>query len=138
MSSPKTKSRVTLAYVFKTIIWPRKNLLLVGLVLIVISRLAGLVPPAATKPFVDDVLVKKDFDLLPMILTWVTIAILVQAVTSFLLTKLLSVEAQHLISVLRSKVQKHLLRLPTRFFDNQKSGALVSRVMTDVEGVCER
>ena len=136
MSASKgTKSRVTLAYVFKTIIWPRKNLLLVGLVLIVISRLAGLVPPAATKPFVDDVLVKKDFQLLPNLLIWVTIAILIQAVTSFLLTKLLSVEAQHLISVLRSKVQKHLLRLPTRFFDNQKSGALVSRVMTDVEGV---
>ena len=136
MSASKgTKSRVTLAYVFKTIIWPRKNLLLLGLLLIVISRLAGLVPPAATKPFVDDVLVKKDFQLLPNLLIWVTIAILIQAVTSFLLTKLLSVEAQHLISVLRSKVQRHLLRLPTRFFDNQKSGALVSRVMTDVEGV---
>ena len=136
MSASKgTKSRVTLAYVFKTIIWPRKNLLLLGLLLIVISRLAGLVPPAATKPFVDDVLVKKDFHLLPNLLIWVTIAILIQAVTSFLLTKLLSVEAQHLISVLRSKVQRHLLRLPTRFFDNQKSGALVSRVMTDVEGV---
>ena len=135
MSKPKAKSKVTLAYVFKTIIWPRRNLLLLGLLLIVISRLAGLVPPAATKPFVDDVLVKSDFDKLPSILTWVTVAILVQAVTSFLLTKLLSVEAQHLISVLRSKVQKHLLRLPTRFFDNQKSGALVSRVMTDVEGV---
>ena len=136
MSASKgTKSKVTLAYVFKTIIWPRKNLLLVGLLLIIISRLAGLVPPAATKPFVDDVLVKKDFHLLPTLLIWVTVAILIQAVTSFLLTKLLSVEAQHLISVLRSKVQKHLLRLPTRFFDNQKSGALVSRVMTDVEGV---
>jgi ABC-type multidrug transport system fused ATPase/permease subunit len=135
MSAAKTKPRVTLAYVFKTIIWPRRNLLLVGLVLIVISRLAGLVPPAATKPFVDDVLVGQDFQLLPKILVWLTIAILVQAITSFLLTKLLSVEAQHLISVLRSKVQKHLLRLPTRFFDNQKSGALVSRVMTDVEGV---
>ena len=136
MSASKgPKSKVTLAYVFKTIIWPRKNLLLVGLLLIIISRLAGLVPPAATKPFVDDVLVKKDFHLLPNLLTWATVAILIQAVTSFLLTKLLSVEAQHLISVLRSKVQKHLLRLPTRFFDNQKSGALVSRVMTDVEGV---
>src|SRR5688572_23355911 len=136
MSASKgTKSRVTLAYVFKTIIGPRKNLLLLGLLLIVISRLAGLVPPAATKPFVDDVLVKKDFHLLPNLLIGVTVAILIQAVTSFLLTKLLSVEAQHLISVLRSKVQKHLLRLPTRFFDNQKSGALVSRVMTDVEGV---
>ncbi len=136
MSNPQiSKPKVTLAYVFKTIIWPRKNLLFVGLILIVISRVAGLVPPAATKPFADDVLVNKDLSKLPEILTWVTIAILIQAVTSFLLTKLLSVEAQHLISVLRSKVQKHLLRLPTRFFDNQKSGALVSRVMTDVEGV---
>jgi subfamily B ATP-binding cassette protein MsbA len=131
----KPKSKVTLPYVFKTIIWPRKNLLFIGLVLIIISRVAGLVPPAATKPFVDDVLVKKDLSILPQILIWVTVAILIQAVTSFLLTKLLSVEAQHLISVLRSKVQKHLLQLPTRFFDNQKAGALVSRVMTDVEGV---
>jgi subfamily B ATP-binding cassette protein MsbA len=136
MSKPKgTKSKVTLAYVFKTIIWPRKNLLFLGLILIIISRVAGLVPPAATKPFVDDVLVKNDLSILPQLLIWVTVAILIQAVTSFLLTKLLSVEAQHLISVLRSKVQKHLLRLPTRFFDNQKAGALVSRVMTDVEGV---
>lgn len=136
MSNPKIlKPKVTLAYVFKTIIWPRKNLLFVGLILIVISRVAGLVPPAATKPFADDVLVNKDLSKLPEILIWVTVAILIQAITSFLLTKLLSVEAQHLISVLRSKVQKHLLRLPTRFFDNQKSGALVSRVMTDVEGV---
>ena len=131
----KPKSKVTLAYVFKTIIWPRKKLLFIGLVLIIISRVAGLVPPAATKPFVDDVLVKKDLSLLPQILVWVTVAILIQAVTSFLLTKIVSVEAQHLISVLRSKVQKHLLQLPTRFFDNQKAGALVSRVMTDVEGV---
>ncbi len=83
----------------------------------------------------DDILVKKDLDKLPMLLTAVIVAIFIQAVTSFLLTKLLSVEAQHLISVLRSKVQKHLLRLPIRFFDNQKSGALVSRVMNDVEGV---
>ena len=136
MSNPKgTKPKVTLSYVFKTIIWPRKNLLFLGLLLIIISRVAGLVPPAATKPFVDDVLVKNDLSILPQLLTWVTVAILIQAVTSFLLTKLLSVEAQHLISVLRSKVQKHLLRLPTRFFDNQKAGALVSRVMTDVEGV---
>ncbi len=131
----KPKSKVTLAYVFKTIIWPRKNLLFIGLILIIISRVAGLVPPAATKPFVDDVLVNKNLSLLPQILIWVTVAILIQAVTSFLLTKILSVEAQHLISVLRSKVQKHLLKLPTRFFDNQKAGALVSRVMTDVEGV---
>ncbi|HRG79920.1 MAG TPA: ABC transporter ATP-binding protein [Cyclobacteriaceae bacterium] len=129
------KSKVTLREVFKTIIWPRRKLLFVGLFLIIISRVAGLVPPWATKPFMDDILVNKELDKLPLLLTMLTIAILIQAVTSFLLTKILSVEAQHLISVLRSKVQKHLLRLPTRFFDNQKSGALVSRVMNDVEGV---
>jgi ABC-type multidrug transport system fused ATPase/permease subunit len=129
------KTKVTIGYVFKTIIWPRKNLLFIGLILIVISRAAGLVPPWATKPFIDDILVKGDLEILPKLLIGVTAAILIQAVTSFLLTKILSVEAQHLISVLRSKVQRHLLKLPTRFFDNQKSGALVSRVMTDVEGV---
>jgi len=129
------KTKVTIGQVFKTIIWPRRKLLFVGLILIVISRATGLVPPWATKPFMDDILVKHDMDKLPMLLTGVIVAILIQAVTSFLLTKILSVEAQHLISVLRSRVQKHLLRLPIRFFDNQKSGALVSRVMNDVEGV---
>ena len=133
MSKPKPK--VTIGHVFKTIIWPRRKLLLVGLILIIISRAAGLVPPWATKPFIDEILVKRDLSQLPQLLIWVTVAIFVQALTSFLLTKILSVEAQHLISVLRSKVQQHLLRLPTRFFDNQKSGALVSRVMNDVEGV---
>src|SRR5712675_594991 len=129
------KSKVTIGQVFKTIVWPRRNLLFVGLILIIISRAASLVPPWATKPFMDDILVRKDMSKMPMLLTGVIVAILIQAVTSFLLTKLLSVEAQHLISELRSKVQKHLLRLPIRFFDNQKSAALVSRVMNDVEGV---
>jgi subfamily B ATP-binding cassette protein MsbA len=129
------KAKVTIGQVFKTIIWPRKKLLFVGLILIIISRAAGLVPPWATKPFIDDILVKGDMEKLPMLLVMVTGSILVQAATSYLLTRILSVEAQHLISQLRSKVQKHLLRLPIRFFDNQKSGALVSRVMNDVEGV---
>jgi ABC-type multidrug transport system fused ATPase/permease subunit len=130
-----SKSKVTIGHVFKTIIWPRKKLLFIGLILIIISRAAGIVPPWATKPFMDDILVNKQLDKLPLLLAGLATAILIQAVTSFLLTKILSVEAQHLISVLRSKVQKHLLKLPTRFFDNQKSGALVSRVMNDVEGV---
>ncbi len=134
-AAPKPKIKITIGQVFKTIIWPRKKLLFVGLILILISRAAGLVPPWATKPFMDDILVNKQMDKLPLLLIALTVAILIQAVTSFLLTKILSVEAQHLISVLRSKVQKHLLRLPTRFFDNEKSGALVSRVMNDVEGV---
>ena len=129
------KNKVTIGHVFRTIVWPRKNLLLVGLVLIVISRLASLVLPAGSKYLMDDVIAKSNTQNLKMLLLVVLAAIIVQAVTSFMLTKLLSVEAQHLISVLRAKVQKQLLSLPTRFFDNNKSGALVSRVMTDVEGV---
>ena len=129
------KSKITFSHVFKTIIWPRKKLLFLGLLLIIISRLAGLVLPGSTKFLMDDVIAKGDLQVLKMLLIVVTIAIIVQSITSFLLTKLLSVEAQHLISVLRARVQKQLLRLPVRYFDNNKSGALVSRVMTDVEGV---
>ena len=130
-----TKNKVTLPYVFKTIVWPRKNLLFVGLLLIVISRMASLILPGASKYLMDEVIAKKNLDMLKILLVVVVGSIIVQAITSFLLTKLLSVEAQHLISVLRAKVQQHLLRLPIRFFDNNKSGALVSRVMNDVEGV---
>jgi ABC-type multidrug transport system fused ATPase/permease subunit len=129
------KSRVTIGHVFKTIVWPRRNIILVGLILIIISRLSGLILPGATKYLMDDVVVKNDLEMLKLILIAVTASIIIQAVTSFLLTKLLSVEAQHLISVLRAQVQKQILRLPVRFFDNTKSGALVSRIMTDVEGV---
>jgi subfamily B ATP-binding cassette protein MsbA len=131
----KPKSKVTITHVFKTIIWPRKNIILVGLLLIVISRLAGLVLPGATKFLMDDVIAKGDMHMLKLILWAVAGSILVQSVTSYMLTKILSVEAQHLISVLRARVQQQILRLPTRFFDNNKSGALVSRIMNDVEGV---
>lgn len=130
-----SKPKVTLKQVFKTIIWPRRKLIGIGLILIVISRLAGLVLPLATKYLIDDVIAKGDLYMLKVVLIAVVASITLQAITSYLLTKILSVEAQHLISVLRAQVQKHLLKLPTRFFDNQKSGALVSRVMTDVEGV---
>ena len=130
-----SKSKVTIGHVFKTIVWPRRNLLFVGLILIVISRVSGLVLPWASKYLVDEVIAHKNITLLYYLLGGVVGAIIIQAVTSFLLTKLLSVEAQHLISVLRVKVQKQILRLPVRFFDNSKSGALVSRIMTDVEGV---
>lgn len=129
------KSKVTLLQVFKTIIWPRRNILLVGLVLIVISRLAGLVLPGATQYLMDDVIAKGDLEMLKLVLLAVAFSILIQAVTSYILTQILSVEAQRLISILRAKVQKHVLSLPIRFFDNQKSGALVSRIMNDVEGV---
>lgn len=131
----KQKSKITIGHVFKTIIWPRRKIVLAGLVLIVISRLAGLVLPGATKYLMDDVIAREDLQMLKYLLMAVVGAIIIQAVTSFLLTKILSVEAQRLISILRAQVQKKILRLPVRFFDNSKSGALVSRIMSDVEGV---
>ena len=129
------KSKVNLRHVFKTFILPRKKLILFGLFLVAISRASGLVLPASIKYLIDDVVVGKDGDMLKLILIAVVASVSIQAVTSFLLTKLLSVEAQFLISQLRSKVQQQLLKLPIRFFDDNQSGALVSRVMTDVEGV---
>lgn len=130
-----SKRKVSIGQVFKTIVWPRRKILLFGFILIVISRVSSAVLPYSVKPIIDDVIGKGDLSNLNLILFGVSASILVSAVISYALTMLLSVEAQHLISVLRADVQKHLLRLPTRFFDNQQTGKLVSRVMTDVEGV---
>lgn len=126
---------VTFAWAFRNIIWPRRKTLLIGLVLIIFSRLASLVLPGASKYLVDDVIKNADLEMLKTLLIVVVIAITVQAITSFLLTRILSVEAQHLISQLRTKVQKKVLSLPISYFDNTKSGELVSRIMSDVEGV---
>jgi ABC-type multidrug transport system fused ATPase/permease subunit len=131
---PKEK-RVTMSSVFKTIIWPRRKHLFLGLFLIIISRLASLVLPGASKILIDDVIPSNDLDKLKWLIIVVVGAIVVQSVTSYALTQILSVEAQNLISKLRSQVQAHIIKLPIRFFDNTKTGELVSRIMTDVEGV---
>lgn len=123
------------SWAFKEFIWPRKKIIFFGLFLIILKSLSGLVLPYASKNLIDEVIPSKDMQSLINLLIIVSSAILVQAVTSFSLTRLLSVEAQHLISLLRAKVQRKLLTLPISFFDNNKSGALVSRVMSDVEGV---
>ncbi|MEQ8904314.1 ABC transporter ATP-binding protein [Ekhidna sp.] len=126
---------VTFAWAVRNIIWPRRKTILIGLLLIVISRPAGLVLPVATKYLLDDAVPNKDFAMLKLIVIVIVISLAIQAVSSFLLTRILSVEAQFLISELRVKVQKKILSLPINFFDNNKSGSLVSRIMTDVEGV---
>ncbi|MEL0456257.1 ABC transporter ATP-binding protein [Flavobacteriaceae bacterium SZ-1-7] len=131
----KDKSKVTMAQAFKTIIWPRRNLVFIGLILIVIRSLAGLVLPWQSKVLLDQVVPSKDMTQVYTLVAIVLSAILIQAVTSFSLTRILSVQAQYLISELRAQVQKKVLSLPISFFDNTKSGALVSRIMTDVEGV---
>ncbi|MCH7408385.1 ABC transporter ATP-binding protein/permease [Belliella sp. DSM 111904] len=134
-NAKRPESRVRMAQVFKTIIWPRKKHLLLGLVLIIISRLAGLVLPGASKILIDDVIPSSDMNMLKWLVIGVVAAITIQSVTSYALTQILSVEAQLLIAKLRSKVQRHIIQLPVRFFDNTKTGELVSRIMTDVEGV---
>ena len=127
--------KVSILKAFKTIIWPRRNLVFIGLLLIVISKAASFVAPLSLEYFLDDIIPNKDLELLKLLVGVVILAITVQALTSFLLTKILSVQAQFLISELRAQVQKKVLSLPIRFFDNTKSGALVSRIMSDVEGV---
>ena len=130
-----SEKKISILTAFKTIIWPRRNLVFIGLFLIVISKAASFVAPLSLKYLMDDIIPNKDVDFLKLLVAAVALAIFVQAVTSFLLTKILSVQAQFLISELRAQVQKKVLSLPIRFFDNAKSGALVSRIMTDVEGV---
>jgi subfamily B ATP-binding cassette protein MsbA len=129
------KNKVTVIQAFKEFIWPRKGIVLVGLILIVVSRLASLVLPLKSKELLDEIIPNQDMDGLINMILIVAGAIFVQAVTSFALTRLLSVEAQLLISKLRAKVQKKVLSFPISYFDNNKSGALVSRIMSDVEGV---
>ena len=130
-----SKQKVSITQAFKEFIWPRKGIVFVGLILIVISRLASLVLPLKSKVLLDEIIPNKDMDALLSMILLVSGAILIQALTSFALTRLLSVEAQLLISKLRAKVQKQILSFPISYFDNNKSGALVSRIMSDVEGV---
>ena len=130
-----SKKKVSLKWALKEYVWPRRKMLSIGLVFIVIRSLSGLVLPYETKNLLDVVVPSGDMAELWKLIFLVAGAILIQAATSFILTRLLSVEAQLLIAQLRAQVQKKLLTLPISFFDNNKSGALVSRVMNDVEGV---
>ncbi len=134
-TNSKKISGSSLRNAFEEIIWPRKGLLAVGLILIVMNRLSGLVLPWATKFIIDDVIANSDIQMLYFILAGVGAAVTVQAASSYALTMLLSVEAQNLIANLRAQVQEHVLQLPVHIFDNTKSGELVSRIMDDVEGV---
>ena len=117
------------------LIKPRRGLLAVGFVLMAVNRVSGLVLPASTKYFLDDVIGKKHAYLLTPIVGSILAATVVQGLTSFTLTQLLSKSAQRMIAELRRQVQAHIGRLPVAFYDANKTGALVSRIMNDVEGV---
>jgi subfamily B ATP-binding cassette protein MsbA len=114
---------------------PNVPLLLVGFVLMAIGRVAGLVMPFETRPFVDRVLNGGQMDQLPRIVAAILLATVIQALTSYSLSQLISKSAQRMIAQLRRRVQTHVGRLPISYFDSNKTGQLVSRIMNDVEGV---
>jgi ABC-type multidrug transport system fused ATPase/permease subunit len=117
------------------LIKPRRGLLALGFVLMAVNRVSGLVLPASTKYFVDNVIGKRQIQLLTPIVLAVLAATILQGLTSFTLTQLLSKSAQKMITELRRQVQAHIGRLPVSFYDANKTGVLVSRIMSDVEGV---
>ena len=114
---------------------PRRAILAIGFVLIVINRIVGFAVPAASKFVFDNVIEKHQTNLLVPIVLAVVAATIIQGITSFTLTQLFSKSAQRLITELRKQVQAHIGRLPISFYDAHKTGALVSRIMSDVEGV---
>jgi len=114
---------------------PRRAVLALGMLLMAINRVSGLVLPYSTKTLVDNIITKKQYGPLRLLILAVVGATIVQGVTSFALTQLLSKAAQRLIAELRRKVQQHVGRLPVAYYDSNKSGMLVSRIMSDVEGV---
>ena len=119
----------------RKIIWNARWRLLVGSVLMLISRLAGMVLPASTKFIGDEVFVNQRYDLIKWIALAIGISTLVQGTTSFALSQILGVAAQRAITEMRKRVQSHIERLPISFFDSTQSGQLISRIMNDAEGI---
>jgi ABC-type multidrug transport system fused ATPase/permease subunit len=133
--TPKKLSASQVRRDLRELVWPRRRLFFMGLLLVFINRAASLVLPTSTKYLIDDVVQNRRPDLLTPLVAVVGVAVLVQGATSFGLIQLLSTSAQKLIAEMRIRVQTHIGRLPVRYYDANKTGALVSRIMSDVEGV---
>jgi ABC-type multidrug transport system fused ATPase/permease subunit len=114
---------------------PRRKVLAIGFGLMVISRVCGLVLPTSTKYLIDNVINKRQLQLLAPLVLAVLAATVIQGVTGFAITQLVSKAGQRLIAELRAKVQAHIGRLPVSFYDANKTGTLVARIMTDVDGI---
>ncbi len=115
--------------------WEHRRTLSIGFVIMVVNRLSGFVLPASSKMLIDDVLGAGNHDLLLALALAVGAATVVQAVTTFTLSQVISVTAQRAIMDMRRRVQAHVTRLPVRYFDGTKTGVLISRIMTDAEGI---
>src|SRR4051812_1994280 len=137
MHSP-VKKKVTASAAWREareLVWAHRRRLIIGLVLMLISRVAGLVLPASSKWLIDEVVVKKRSELLLPIALAGGLATLIQAVTSFILSQILGVAAQRAITDMRKRVQARIMRLPVRYFDSTQTGILVARIMSDAEGL---
>jgi len=119
----------------RELIWAHRGKIAIGLALVLVNRVVGLVLPGSTKYLVDTVIGQHRPDLLGYLALAVAGATLVQAVTSFALTQVMSIAAQRAITDMRKRVQAHILRLPIAFFDSTQSGVLISRIMNDAEGI---
>jgi subfamily B ATP-binding cassette protein MsbA len=136
-AEPKKKKKFTSAawQEAKRLIWARRGRLGLGLALMLVNRLAGLVLPATSKYLIDDVVGQHKADLLMPLAFAAGAATVVQAVTSFALSQVLGVAAQRAITEMRRRVEAHVARLPVSYFDSTQSGVLISRIMTDAEGI---
>ena len=119
----------------RELIWSHRRQLTLGILVMLVNRLSGLVLPASTKYLIDEVLAKGRSDRLMMVALAVGGATLIQAISSFALAQVVGVAAQRAITDMRRRVQERVLRLPTSYFDSTKSGVLISRIMTDAEGI---
>ena len=119
----------------KALILPRRGLLALSFLLMIVNRAASLVLPISFKPLIDTVFIHGRMDRLPLIVGAVLSATILQGVTSYALTQTLSKAGQRLIAELRARVQEHIGRLSVSFYDENRTGTLVARIMTDVEGV---
>jgi ABC-type multidrug transport system fused ATPase/permease subunit len=140
MTPPKQDKKKKINYTgawaeARRIIWNARWRLLVGSVLMLVSRLAGMVLPASTKFIGDEVFLNQRYDLIKWIALAIGISTLIQGVTSFSLSQILGVAAQRAITEMRKRVQSHIERLPISYFDSTQSGQLISRIMNDAEGI---
>ena len=119
----------------RELIWSHRYRLALGMLLMVVNRLVGLVLPASSKYLIDDVIIKHRGELLVPLAVAVGLATLVQALSSFALTQILGVAAQRAITDMRKSVQEHVARLPIKYFDSTQTGVLISRIMSDAEGI---
>jgi len=138
MAETKTRKKINMTRAWaeaRELVWRHRRPLAIGSLLMLVSRVAALVLPASSKFVIDEVVGKQRMDLLIPIALATGGATLIQAITAFLLSQVVSITAQRAITDMRIEVERHVLRLPVSYFDSAKSGQLISRIMTDAEGI---